>query len=61
MENTFNREDRGVLVNNNSSGYSARRAAKKRFEKQKVQSEEIESLKTQLEELKAIVNAIANV
>lgn len=61
MENTFNREDRGVLVNNNSSGYSARKAAKKRFEKQKVQSEEIKSLKTQLEELKAIVNAITNV
>tara|TARA_B110000444_G_scaffold22008_1_gene18260 strand:- start:2019 stop:2207 length:189 start_codon:yes stop_codon:yes gene_type:complete len=58
MENKFNREERGVLVNQNSTAYSARKAAKERLKNQRAQSEEIESLQKQLKELKEIVNTL---
>ena len=52
MEKTFVRDSKGVLINNNSTAYSARILAKKRSKNQQRQEDEIQSLKTQLEELK---------
>jgi len=58
MEKTFVRDSKGVLINNNIAAYSSRRAAKERSKNQQRQEEEIKSLKTQLEELKEIVNTL---
>jgi len=58
MEKTFVRDSKGVLINNNTTAYSSRRAAKERSKKQEKQEEEIVSLRTQLEELKEIVNTL---
>tara|TARA_R110002167_G_scaffold85390_1_gene231563 strand:+ start:1114 stop:1302 length:189 start_codon:yes stop_codon:yes gene_type:complete len=58
MEKTFVRDSKGVLINNNSTAYSARLLAKKRSKNQQRQEDEIQSLKTQLEELKEIVNTL---
>tara|TARA_B110000444_G_scaffold185967_1_gene175095 strand:+ start:1235 stop:1420 length:186 start_codon:yes stop_codon:yes gene_type:complete len=61
MEKTFIRKSKGILINNNTTAYTARMEAKKRNKKQRKQEEEIEFLKAQLKELKAIVNTIKNV
>jgi len=58
MEKTFVRDSKGVLINNNTIAYSSRRAAKERRKNQERQEEDIKSLKTQLEELKEIVNTL---
>jgi len=58
MEKTFVRDSKGVLINNNTTAYSSRRAAKERRKNQQRQEEDIKSLKTQLEELKEIVNTL---
>lgn len=58
MEKTFIRKSKGILINNNITGYAARMEAKKRNKKQRKQGEEIELLKAQLEELKEIVNTL---
>jgi|11BtaG_2_1085332.scaffolds.fasta_scaffold00065_8 hypothetical protein len=58
MEKTFIRNKAGILINSNSSAYAARRAAKSRGEKQRKQEEEIILLKTQLAELKSLVESL---
>jgi len=58
MEKTFIRKSKGILINNNTTAYTARIEAKKRSKKQLKQEEEIKSLKAQLEELKEIVNTL---
>jgi hypothetical protein len=58
MEKTFIRKSKGILINNNTTAYTARMEAKKRSKKQRKQEEEIKSLKAQLEELKEIVNTL---
>ena len=58
MEKAYIRKSKGVLINNNTTAYTARMEAKKRSKKQQKHEEEIESLKAQLEELKEIVNTL---
>jgi len=58
MEKTFIRNKAGILINSNSSAYTARRVAKARGEKQRKQEEEITLLKTQLAELKSLVESL---
>ena len=54
----FIRKGRGVLVNKDESAYNARMVAKKNSQKQKSQEEEIEYLKTEIDELKEILNTL---
>lgn len=54
----FIRKGRGVLVNKDESAYNARMVAKKNSQKQKSQEEEIEYLKTEIDELKEIINTL---
>lgn len=58
MEKTFIRKSKGILINNNTTAYTARMEAKKRSKKQRKQEEEIKLLKEQFEELKEIVNTL---
>jgi hypothetical protein len=58
MEKTFIRNKAGILINSNSSAYTARRVAKARGENQRKQEEEITLLKTQLAELKSLVESL---
>jgi len=58
MESKFIRKSRGVLINKDESAYNARMAAKKNSQKQQFQEEEIESLKTEIDELKQILNRL---
>jgi len=58
MESKFIRKGRGVLVNKDESAYNARMVAKKNSQKQKSQEEEIEYLKTEIDELKEIINTL---
>ncbi len=52
------RKSRGVLINKDESAYNARMVAKKNRQNQKSQEEEIESLKTEISELKQILNTL---
>tara|TARA_R100001463_G_scaffold52566_1_gene103386 strand:+ start:430 stop:615 length:186 start_codon:yes stop_codon:yes gene_type:complete len=54
----FIRKGRGVLVNKDESAYNARMVAKKNSQKQKSQEEEIKYLKTEIDELKEILNTL---
>ena len=54
----FIRKGRGVLVNKDESAYNARIIAKKNSQKQKSQEEEIKYLKTEIDELKEILNTL---
>ena len=58
MESKFIRKGRGVLVNKDESAYNARMVAKKNSQKQKSQEEEIKYLKTEIDELKEILNTL---
>jgi hypothetical protein len=58
MESKFIRKGRGVLINKDKSAYTARMVAKKNSQKQKSQEEEIEYLKTEISELKQILNTL---
>ena len=59
MENTFTRDpNSNALINNDISGYNARKMAKLRAKKQKNQEEEIKFLKQELNELKALINKL---
>jgi len=54
----FIRKSRGVLINKDESAYNARMAAKKNSQNQKSQEEEIEYLKSEIDELKEILNTL---
>jgi hypothetical protein len=54
----FIRDNKGILINNDSNAYAARRAAKMRARKEKTQEEEIESLKAQIAELKSMITSL---
>ena len=54
----FIRKGRGVLVNKDESAYNARMVAKKNSQKQESQEEEIKYLKTEIDELKEIINTL---
>ena len=54
----FIRKGRGVLVNKDESAYNARIIAKKNSQKQESQEEEIKYLKTEIDELKEILNTL---
>lgn len=58
MKSKFIRKNRGVLINKDESSYNARMSAKKNSQKQQFQEEEIESLKTEISELKQILNTL---
>jgi hypothetical protein len=58
MKSKFIRKSRGVLINKDESAYNARMSAKKNSQKQQFQEEEIESLKTEISELKQILNTL---
>ena len=58
MESKFIRKGRGVLVNKDESAYNARIMAKKNSQKQESQEEEIKYLKTEIDELKEILNTL---
>ena len=58
MESKFIRKSRGVLVNKDESAYNARMIAKKNSQNQKSQEEEIKHLKTEIDELKKILNTL---
>lgn len=54
----FIRKSRGVLINKDESAYNARMVSKKNSQKQKSQEEEIKYLKTEIDELKEILNTL---
>lgn len=59
MENKFKRDtNSNALINIDTAAYNARKLSKLRAKKQKKQEDEIESLKQEVEELKAIINTI---
>lgn len=58
MERKFIRKGLGVLISKDESAYNARIIAKKNSQKQKSQEEEIEYLKTEIDELKEILNTL---
>jgi len=58
MKSKFVRKNRGVLINKDESSYNARMVAKKNSQNQKSQEEKIESLKTEISELKQILNTL---
>lgn len=58
MESKFIRKGLGVLINKDESAYNARMTAKKNSQKHQFQEEEIESLKTEINELKQILNRL---
>ena len=61
MANTFKRDPKtGALINQNVSGYVARKAAKTREALIKTQQTKIETLETELTNLKARVTTLEN-
>ena len=58
MDKKYVRKSRGVLINKDRAGYNARMVAKKNIQKQQSQEKEIKSLKSEIEELKQIVNTL---
>jgi len=58
MESKFIRKGLGVLINKDESAYNARIITKKNSQNQKSQEEEIEYLKSEIDELKEILNTL---
>ena len=58
MDKKYVRKSPGVIINKDRVGYNARMVAKKNIKNQQSQSKEIESLKTEIDELKQLVNKL---